>query len=157
MKAWGDVAFERTMCSAVRRRMLEKGTIWSPAARNEAMETGGACGVRAMGDAGDAGDAWTGGAADGDGAAGAGGGVAVRRASTARWASSRVMRPPEPVPVTSDSLIPFSANSLRTMGDNRPGPSPLLTTGCSAGTGAGAGAGAGAGVGAGAGAGAAGG
>src|ERR1700683_3812938 len=52
MNACGDVAFERTMCSAVRRRMLEKGTIWSPAARNEAMETGGACGARATGEAG---------------------------------------------------------------------------------------------------------
>ncbi len=30
------------MCSAVRRRMLENGTTWSPAVRNGAMETGGA-------------------------------------------------------------------------------------------------------------------
>jgi len=39
------------------------------------------------------------------------------------------MRPPVPVPVTSLSLIPFSASSLRTMGDNRPVPlsSPLLS------------------------------
>ncbi len=66
MNACGDVALDRTMCSAVRRRMLEKGTIWSPAARNEAMETGGACGVRATGAAG---AAWTGG----------GGGAAVAR------------------------------------------------------------------------------
>ena len=42
MNAWGDVALERTMCSAVRRRMLENGTTWSPAARNDAIDTAGA-------------------------------------------------------------------------------------------------------------------
>ena len=42
MNACGDVAFERTMCSAVRRRMLENGTSWSPAVRNDAIDTGGA-------------------------------------------------------------------------------------------------------------------
>ena len=45
------------------------------------------------------------------------------------------MRPPEPVPVTSDSLIPFSASSLRTIGDSTcgPAPSPLLADGRGAG------------------------
>ena len=91
------------------------------------METGGACGARATGAAG---AAWTVGAA-GAGAGAAGAVAAARRASTTRWASSRVMRPPEPVPVTSVSLMPFSASSLRTIGDRTlgPTPSPLLAGG----------------------------
>src|ERR1700722_16963393 len=129
MNACGEVAFDRTMCSAVRRRILEKGTIWSPADRNEATDTVGAGAARATGGAG---AAWLTGGADGAaggvGADGAGGGAAARRASTTRSASSRVMRPPEPVPVTSDSLMPFSARSLRTIGESTwgPTPSPLL-------------------------------
>src|SRR3984957_9008150 len=103
------------------------------------MDTGGACGARAAGEAGAA--CTTGAAGGGGGAAvGAGGGPAVRRASTTRSASSRVMRPPDPVPVTSDWLMPFSASSLRTIGDSTlgPTPSPLFSA---AGAGAGAGAG----------------
>ena len=61
MKACGDVAFDRTMCSAVLRRMFEKGTSWSPAARNDAMETGGAVGALTTGAAGTAGGAAAGG------------------------------------------------------------------------------------------------
>ena len=134
MNACGDVALDRTMCSAVRRRMLEKGTIWSPAARKEAMDTGGACAARATVVEG---ALWTtgGGGGAAEAGAGAGGGVAARRASTSRWASSRVMRPPAPVPVTSVSLMPFSARSLRTIGDSTEGPAPspfVVTSGAGA-------------------------
>src|SRR3984957_4297924 len=161
MNACGEVAFDRTMCSAVRRRILEKGTIWSPADRNEATDTVGAGAARATGGAG---AAWLTGGADGAaggvGADGAGGGAAARRASTSRSASSRVMRPPEPVPVTSDSLMPFSARSLRTIGESTcgPTPSPLLPAAGAVGAGAGCvSAGAGGGVGGGGGGGGAGG
>ena len=34
------------------------------------------------------------------------------------------MRPPDPVPVTSDSLMSFSARSLRTIGERTKGPTP---------------------------------
>ena len=65
--------------------------------------------------------------------------------------SSRVMRPPAPVPVTSDSLIPFSASSRRTIGDStqRPRAVPVarLLTGAGCGGAAGACSGAGAGCG----------
>ncbi len=47
MNACGEVALDRTMCSAVRRRMLENGTTWSPAVRNGAMVTGGEAGADA--------------------------------------------------------------------------------------------------------------
>src|SRR6516164_8529285 len=103
IKACGDVALERTMCSAVRRRMLEKGTTWSPAARNDAI--GGSAGT--VVGAGGA-DAVVGGAVaviaagGAAGTAGAGGpagaplGVAAdatdRRASMTFNTSSRVMR-----------------------------------------------------------------
>ncbi len=70
-------------------------------------------------------------------------------ASTTRSASSLVMRPPEPVPVTSVSEIPFSARSLRTIGDSTwgPTPSPLVATSGVDLVGAGAGAGGGVGAG----------
>src|SRR5580704_9329492 len=121
MNAWGEVALERTMCSAVRRRMFENGMICSPALRNEAMEIGAALGVLTT----DAVRGVVGGGGVGGvgGAAGGGGGAECLEFTTLRT-SSLVIRPPTPVPVTSAALIPFSARSFRTTGE-RTRPSEL--------------------------------
>src|SRR6202012_537595 len=74
MKAWGDVALERTMCSAVRRRMLENGTTRSPA-RGVASEVEAEATPDAAAGAG-SGAAWAGADGGGGGAAG-GSGAAV--------------------------------------------------------------------------------
>ncbi len=61
------------------------------------------------------------------------------RASTSLKTSSRVMRPPGPVPVTSERSIPFSESSRRTMGEvtTRSAPSSCASpTGVAAGWGA---------------------
>ena len=101
MNAWGEVAFDRTMCSAVRRRMFENGTTWSPARRNEAMETGGAGGALTTGVAGAAGGAGAAGAG-GRGGAGVGDGppssAADRRDSTTRSTSVAGDAPARPGP-----------------------------------------------------------
>jgi len=104
--------------------MFEKGTTWSPARRNAAIDAVGvaaACTTEdaAAGAAGVAG----GGAVAGSGGAGAGAGAgavgaACRRASTTLSTSSRVMRPPTPVPATSEALIALSDRSLRTTGES---------------------------------------
>ena len=73
MNAWGEVALDRTMCSAVRRRMLENGTTWSPAVRNGAIETVGVAGATRAGGA--AGAAWTGAACVGTAGGGCAGGA----------------------------------------------------------------------------------
>jgi hypothetical protein len=93
--------------------MFENGTSWSPAP----LGTDGVAGART----GAGGGAVVGGTA-GLGALGAGawaGAAAVleRRASTSFKTSSRVIRPPGPVPVTSERSIPLSESSRRTMGE----------------------------------------
>jgi hypothetical protein len=123
------------------------------------METGAAVGAAAgMGGGGGAGAA---GAAGALGAAEGAAGAAARRDSITRNASSRVMRPPTPVPVISDSLMPFSDNNFRTMGESNmaSGPAPFppaatvvagsTTSAGAAGGGGGAAAGGGKGAGAG--------
>ena len=121
------------MCSAVRRRMLVKGMTSSrPGPPVEAVGVAGAVGTATVAV----------GAAAGASKAGTGAGVrtggAAPRAITAST-SSRVIRPPRPVPVTDDGSMPCSFRSFRTTGDRTsPVPEP-------AGAGAGAGAGAAAG------------
>src|SRR5664280_3219510 len=96
------------MCSAVRRRMLVKGTTssltgvpvpcaWSPS-RSAMLGTGEGF----------------------IGAAGPDGPPAVISDST----SPRVIRPPRPVPVTADGSMPCSLSSLRTTGDST-SPAPV--------------------------------
>ncbi len=142
------------MCSAVRRRMFEKGISWSPAPRGT---DGGAVARTGSKD---------GGACGACGACGASGGVGPgpaaapeRRTSTSLKTSSRVMRPPGPVPLTSERSIPFSESSRRTMGEvtarsapssctSPPGSARVSPAGAGAGWGAAAGREAGAGCGA---------
>src|SRR5581483_7069250 len=81
------------MCSAVRRRMFEKGTTVS-APRSP----------RVTGDV--------------TGAGAAGGGLPARRASITASTSLRVMRPPAPVPLIWEGSRPCSASSRRTTGDS---------------------------------------
>src|SRR5664280_2646863 len=109
MSVCADVAFDRVMCSAVRRRMLVKGTTssltgvpvpcaWSPS-RSAMLGTGEGF----------------------IGAAGPDGPPAVISDST----SPRVIRPPRPVPVTADGSMPCSLSSLRTTGDST-SPAPVV-------------------------------
>ena len=79
--AWGEVAFERTMCSPVRRRMLLNGTTVSPAAER----TIGAGLGRLRGPGGAAGG--SSGAPSGGGAGGraGGGGGGGRTRGGGRW------------------------------------------------------------------------
>ena len=100
------VAFDRTMCSAVRRRMLSNGTTSSPAPRATRCRRGAVPARRA----------------------GAGGGGRRRararrrgrrtaRAAAASSTSLRVMRPPSPVPRICAGSRPCSAIMRRTSGD----------------------------------------
>ncbi len=153
------------MCSAVRRRMFENGTIWSSSRRNVSAGAEGVCGAAAAGTADGAGAGAVAGAGAGAGtvaeARGRGRCRGSSRApsSTTLSTSSRVIRPPTPVPVTSAALIALSAKSFRTTGERTNGSAAPSLLGDPAGaasafatTGAGAGAG-GTGGGAGAGAG----
>src|ERR1700722_1846411 len=149
MKACGEVDLDRTMCSAVRRRMFENGTIWSPVP-----SSAGAGGAEARrGTAAGAGVGAEAGAGVGAGAGadagvegGAGGDPGAWLASTTFRTSSRVIRPPTPVPVTFAALIPFSVRSLRTTGESTSGSGPFSAAAGGGGAGWGAGAGAGAGA-----------
>src|SRR5579875_3757121 len=81
MYAWGEVALERSMCSAVRRRMLENGTTRSVAGRKTAVA---ADWVVAAGTG--AGGAWGAGAGAGAGAGGAwGAGAGAAACAGGAW------------------------------------------------------------------------
>src|SRR5690606_21004195 len=101
--AWAEVSSDRTMCSAVILRILLSGTDDSePTAAVAAALTRGA---------GGGGDE-----ADAAGRTGASEEPPAER----RWSSTslRVMRPPTPVPLTSDGSTPASSSSRLTTGDS---------------------------------------
>ncbi len=114
------------MCSAVRRRMLSKGTISSPTGRaagaaacSRAAGTGvtGAVAAGAGGAVARGGGDSTREGAVGAGAEGAAGAEGPCRAAAAARTSLRVMRPPSPLPCTSLASRPYSLSSRRTTGD----------------------------------------
>ncbi len=107
------VAFDRTMCSAVRRRMLSNGTISSPDART----TGTAAGAGAGAGVGAGSGASAGVAGTDVGGETTGADTFVAWPRPAATTSLRVMRPPSPVPRTCAGSSPCSAIMRRTSGD----------------------------------------
>ncbi len=123
------------MCSAVRRRMLVNGTISSrPSLR----------GAAAAGPAGSNGGAATVGASGTRcGTASAPPGPVAPPARMTDSTSSRVIRPPTPVPTTAAGSMPCSSRSLRTTGESTFCSAADPAAGGADASGAGAGAGAG--------------
>src|SRR5664279_2843676 len=129
MSVCADVAFDRVMCSAVRRRMLVKGTTSSltgvpgPSASSPARSTQGSVRAGAGAPPLDGEPPRPTMLGTGDGpleAADSDGPPSAIRVST----SPRVIRPPRPVPVTADGSMPCSLSSLRTTGDST-SPAPV--------------------------------
>ena len=115
------VAFDRTMCSAVRRRMLSNGTTSSPRRARDRCAAGAGAAARAARQARARRPARVrrGRAA---GARARGAGAAARRP---RATSLRVMRPPSPVPRICAGSRPCSAIMRRTSGDVTTPPPPF--------------------------------
>src|ERR1700681_2117848 len=107
------------MCSAVRRRMLVKGTISSVPDRGGGAEEVDPAGAALAGTVG----AVETGAAGATGAPDAGAPPA-RRPSMKPRTSARVILPPHPVPVISAGSIPLSSSKRRTTGDRIRSPQP---------------------------------
>ena len=106
VSTWGEVCWERTMCSPVRLRMLFRGSMEVPSA--VAFTRIGARGA---------------GAAAAAGAGGAGAGVVPALDSAAARTSLRVMRPPGPVPVRAAGSRSCLWMRRRTSGEStRPPP-----------------------------------